>query len=246
MSGYLGMANSLPLYLVVSAILLFIAAVCLIFIIRSYRAGLRIGMDRKVLNKAITSSAMFTILPSISILLGVIALSGSLGVPISWLRLSVIGNLQYEATVASIAAESMGLALDSSVLDMNALVTIMLVMTMGIIWGCVLSIFTLKAYSKKISSKSPDVEKKSGPSFASWAMVAMFIGLCATFLGSYVGRLCVYGEAVPVLTAVSAAAVSAVFDYLVRKKGMTGLESFSLALSMLFAMACAVVLDILI
>lgn len=48
------------------------------------------------------------------------------------------------------------------------------------------------------------------------------------------------------LTAVSAAAVSAVFDYLVRKKGMTGLESFSLALSMLFAMACAVVLDILI
>lgn len=245
MNGYLEAANSLPLYLIVAAILLFIAGVCVVFIVKSYRAGLKLGMDRKVLDKAMTSSAMFTILPSISILLGVIALSGSLGVPISWLRLSVIGNLQYEATVASIAAESMGLALDSSVLDMDALVTIMLVMTMGIIWGCVLSIFTLKAYSGKISSKSPDAEKKSGPSFASWAMVAMFIGLCATFLGSYVGRLFVYGEAVPVLTAVCAASASAVFDYLVRKKGMTGLESFSLALSMLFAMACAVVLDIL-
>ena len=39
-------------------------------------------------------------------ILGVIALSGTLGIPFSWLRLSVIGALQYELNVASIAAES--------------------------------------------------------------------------------------------------------------------------------------------
>ena len=71
--SYLESANSLPLYLIVGVVLLFIAGLCLLFIVKSYRAGLAIGMDRKVLIKAVTSSASFTVLPSISILLGVIA-----------------------------------------------------------------------------------------------------------------------------------------------------------------------------
>ncbi|MDD7271550.1 MAG: DUF5058 family protein, partial [Spirochaetales bacterium] len=122
--SYLQLANSFQMYLIVGIILLFIASTCIVFMRKSYKAGLKIGMDRKILNGAITSSAAFTILPSVSILLGVIALSGSLGVPASWLRLSVVGNLQYEATVANIAAENMGTKLDSSVLTMNNLVTI--------------------------------------------------------------------------------------------------------------------------
>ena len=142
--SYIEAANALPLYLIVGVILLFIAALCVLFIIKSYRAGVRIGMDRKVLRRAITSSATFTVLPSVSILLGVIALSGSLGIPASWLRLSVIGNLQYEATVAEIAANSMGLSLNATELTVSALSTILLVMTVGIIWGCLLSIFTMK------------------------------------------------------------------------------------------------------
>ena len=40
------------------------------------------------------------------ILLGVIALSGSLGTPWPWLRLSVIGALHYETSVADAAATS--------------------------------------------------------------------------------------------------------------------------------------------
>ena len=149
--SYLEIANSFPLYLVVSIVLFFIAGLCLLFIVKSYKAGLAIGMDKKVLRKAITSSASFTVLPSVSILLGVIALSGSLGVPVSWLRLSVIGNLQYEATVAEMAAESMGKALDSSILNLDNLVTILAVMTFGIIWGCILCILTLRKYSSKLS-----------------------------------------------------------------------------------------------
>ena len=73
---YIEAANSLPLYLIVGGILLFIALLCVLFIVRSYRAGIKIGMDRRVLRRAITSSATFTVLPSVSILLGVIALSG--------------------------------------------------------------------------------------------------------------------------------------------------------------------------
>ena len=101
---YIASVNSGVFYLIVACVLLFITVMCFVYLIKSYRAGLAIGMDKKVLKRAIISSATFTILPSISILLGVIALSGTLGVPFSWLRLSVLVALQYELTVAEIAA----------------------------------------------------------------------------------------------------------------------------------------------
>ncbi len=150
MNSYITIANSTTLYLVVSSILLFVVLMCIFFIYKSYRAGLKLNIDKKILRKAIISSASFTLIPSVSILLGVIALGGSLGIPISWLRLSVIGNLPYETIVAKIASEGVGASLNPSALNMNYLVTILLVMTIGIIWGCVLTIFFLKPYSKKI------------------------------------------------------------------------------------------------
>ena len=94
MNEYLNSVNSGMFYLLVAGILAFITIMCLVFLVKSYRAGIKLGMDKKVLKKTITASATFTMLPSISILLGVIALSGTLGVPFSWLRLSVVGALQ--------------------------------------------------------------------------------------------------------------------------------------------------------
>ena len=100
MNKYLSQVNSLPFYLIVGGVLLFILTMCVVFLVKSYRAGIAIGIDKKVMRRAIMSSATFSVLPGVSILLGVIALSGSLGVPLSWLRLSVVGALQYELNVA--------------------------------------------------------------------------------------------------------------------------------------------------
>lgn len=241
--SYLEIANSFPLYIIVGVILFFIAGLCVLFIVKSYRAGLAIGMDRKVLRKAITSSASFTVLPSVSILLGVIALSGSLGVPVSWLRLSVIGNLQYEATVAEMAAESMGKALDSSVLDIDNLVTILAVMTFGIIWGCLLSIFTLKKYSSKLSIQRNKTEKGKSGGFANIAMTAMMIGLCSAFIGSYMATAIRAVSFIPFLTALASALFMALFEYVAKKTGSELLDSFSLALSMLFGMVGSVFMN---
>lgn len=242
--NYLQIANSLSLYLVVGAILLFIAAGCIVFMVKSYRAGLKIGMDKKVLTGAITSSAAFTVLPSISILLGVIALSGSLGVPVAWLRLSVIGNIQYEATVANIAAENMGTVLDSSVLTMNNLVTILLVMTVGIIWGCILTIFTLKGYSNKLKL-SNNKKSNSGSGFANFAMTGMMIGLCSTFVGSYIATAFVRANSTPLITLLISGIFMAIFDTIAKKYEVSWLENFSLSLAMLFGMFAAVIANLI-
>ena len=154
MNTYLESVNSGMFYLIVGVVLVFVTAMCIVFLLKSYKAGIQIGMDPKVLKKIITASATFTLLPSISILLGVVALSGTLGVPFSWLRLSVIGALQYELNVAEIAAQSIGLSgLRVDELSIGAFVTIALVMTIGILGGVFCCILFLKKYLGKLQSK---------------------------------------------------------------------------------------------
>lgn len=248
MNDYFSTVNSLPFYLIVGGVLLFISVMCVVFIIKSYRAGLAIGMDRKALKRAVTSSATFTVLPSISILLGVIALSGTLGVPFSWLRLSVVGALQYELNVAEIAATSYGLSgLKVTEMSMGAFTTIGLVMTVGILGGVFLSIFVLKKYLARVGRK-PQKETSSSenkPGFGAYATIAMFVGLCSAYIGSYIGSWA-HGSYMPIFVAGVSALVMAVFEFFTRRKGMAWLDNFSLAVSMLAGMAAAVLIHVII
>ena len=243
MNEYLQKVNSGTFYLMVAIVLGFVTVMCFVFLIKSYRAGIKIGMDKKVLKKAITASATFTLLPSISILLGVIALSGTLGVPFSWLRLSVIGALQYELNVAEIAAQSVGLSgLRVDELSIGAFVTIALVMTIGILGGVFCCIFFLKKYLGKLQAKPKKEGGESKSGFGAHATTAMFVGLCAAYIGAYVGKAIPRegSDVMPLIVAVIAALVMAVFEYLIQKKDKKALENFSLAASMLVAMAAAV------
>ena len=248
MNQYLNSVNAGIFYLIVAMILGFITIMCFVFLIKSYRAGLKIGIDKKVLKKTITASATFTLLPSISILLGVIALSGSLGVPFSWLRLSVVGALQYELNVAEIAAQSIGLSgLRVDEMSIGAFVTIALVMTVGIVGGIICCIFFLRKYLGKLQ-KAPKKEASGKTGFGAHATTAMFVGLCAAYIGSYIGNAIPRegSDGMPLFVAVVAAAVMAVFEFFIQKKGKAALENFSLAASMLVAMAVAVLVKMII
>ncbi len=250
MGEYISQVNAGALYLLVALVLVYIIIMCLVFLVKSYRAGIKIGMDRKVLNKTILSSATFTLLPSVSILLGVVALSGTLGVPFSWLRLSVIGALQYELNVAEIAAQSIGLSgLRLDEMTIEVFVTIALVMSIGILGGQFFSVFWAKSYLKKLQKapKKAETGEKKKAGFGAHATTAMFIGLCGTYLGAYVGQAIPRegADVMPLLVALLAAAAMAVFEYFIQKKGRAVLENFSLAASMLIAMTGAVLIGLL-
>ena len=247
MNDYQASVNTLPMYLIVAAVLVFITIMCIVFLVKSYRAGIALGLDKKFLRRTITSSATFTILPSISILLGVLALSGTLGVPFSWLRLSVIGALQYELNVAEIAATSVGLSgLKIDELTASAFSTIGLVMTVGILTGVFLCIFFLKKYLAKIQKKpaATDASAQKKPGFGSYATIAMFIGLCSAYIGSYIGSLTAYKNWVPLFVACVSGVVMIIFEYLVNKKNMAWLDNFSIAGSMLIGMTAAVLVSL--
>ncbi len=243
----LSQLNSPVIYLICAVIVLFVALVCVVFAVRAYRAGKAIGMDVTKMRRTIVASATFAVLPSVGILLGVIALSGSLGTPWPWLRLSVIGALHYETQVAEAAAEAVGLGgLSASQMTAKAFTTIALLMSVCIMWGMVFSLFTCKRYTARLSNPAPKKKKEGkGPALAGFgdlAMTAMFIGLVSAYLGSYVGTLVSGGGFLPLAVALVGAAAMGLFIWLREKKNAAWIDSFSVAGSMLIAMTAAIFL----
>ena len=237
--------NGSGIYLVCGGIVLFIAAVCVVFLVRAWRAGKALGMDTVRMKRAITSSATFSLLPSVGILLGVLALSGSLGIPWPWLRLSVIGALHYETQVAGAAAEQVGVTLSPDAMTTQAFATIALLMSVCIMWGMVLTTLFNRKYLKRLQGRDPG--KKAGGGFGDLAMVAMFIGMVSAYLGSYLGgcvsgngRFSFSGSWTPLLVAAVAALAMAGFTWLAEKKHWDWLDNFSIAGSMLLGMLSAV------
>ena len=242
----LAQLNSPVMYLICGSIIAFVAIVCVFFMIRAYKVGTSIGMDPVKMKRTITASATFTLLPSVGILLGVIALSGSLGTPLPWLRLSVIGALHYETQVAEAAAEAVGLSgLNASEMTAEAFTTIALLMSFCIMWGMLMSIFFTKRYLGKLGGKKSESKEggNSGGGIGDIAMTAMFIGLVSAYVGSYVGDFVSgSGNWLPIAVAVVAGAVMAGFIWLAEKKNLGWLESFSIAGSMIAGMAAAVLI----
>lgn len=52
--------NSAPMYLICGAIVAFVAAVCVVFLVRAYKAGKAMGMDTTKIKRTIVSSATFS------------------------------------------------------------------------------------------------------------------------------------------------------------------------------------------
>ena len=250
----LSQLNSPFIYLVCGVIVLFVALLCAVFAVRAYRVGKAIGMDVSKMKRTIVASATFAALPSVGILLGVIALSGSLGTPWPWLRLSVIGALHYETQVAEAAAEAIGLgSLSASQMTAKAFTTIALLMSVCIMWGMVFSLFTCKRYTSRLNSPSPKKKKEGkGASLAGFgdqAMTAMFIGLVSAYLGSYIGTLVsgsglfqFRGSFLPLAVALVGAAAMGVFIWFRNRWNALWVDSFSIAGSMLIAMTAAIFL----
>ena len=240
--------NSGSMYLICGVIVAFIAVVCVVFMVRAWRAGKALGMDVTRMKRAITASATFSVLPSVGILLGVLALSGSLGVPWPWLRLSVIGALHYETQVADAAAEQMGIKLGADQMTLQAFASIALLMSVCIVWGMILSALFNRRYLGKLQKGGGKASTGKG-GFGDKAMTAMFIGMVSAYIGSYVGgfvsgsgRFTFSGDWTPLVVVAVSAAAMAVFTYFSEKKGLAWLDNFSIAGSMLLGMLAAVII----
>ncbi len=223
--------NSPFMYAIGAFVALFVTVQSLVFMIRAYREGKRLGLSAATMRKAIVGSASFSVVPSIAILLAVLTLSGALGLPLPWIRLSVVGAITYELPAAETAAQAFGASIKSAITDPVVFSAIAWAMSIG----CVFAMFLVIFFSRGIQSGIHKAQLKDSV-WSGLLISAMFMGLISAFLGSALG-----GGLVSILTLLSSAATMGVFGLLIKKAKLTSLENFAMPVSMIVGMAAAAV-----
>ncbi|MCK4552351.1 MAG: DUF5058 family protein [Tenericutes bacterium] len=242
------------LYAIGVFVTIFIICGSLFFAYKAYKQSKELKMDKENIKKAVISSISFSILPSIGIFIGVITMSGFLGVPLPWIRLSVLGALHYELMAADLAVEGV------SILNMSVenFVTIAFTMTIAIVWGSLFTLFLFKKYQAKVVDKATP---KEGRSFGPLLFQSVFIGLIAAYFGdafsrifaydireivngAYTGNITTSTTVVPLIVFLISFVSMMGFDFLVQKLKVKWLENFQLSFSMLIGMTCAVLLGL--
>ncbi len=234
--------NSTFLFIVAACVILFVIAQSLFFLIRAYRRAKEIGMDMSQIKKTIVSSAIFTIAPAVSILLGVITLSKFLGLPLPWIRMSVIGAITYELPAATSTATAFGISLSETITDPEIYSAIAWVMTLGIMPSIILVPLLLK----KIQTGLLNMKNKD----AKWGdlfSTSLFMGMIAAFSGMVFSGVSdgLVGW-IPVFVLAASAVVMGICGLLIKKCKWAWLENYALPISMLCAMAFSMVITPLI
>ena len=234
--------NSTFLYLLAVCVVLFVLVQSIFFLIRAYRRGKQIGITTETLRKTIVSTAIFTVAPAISILLGVVTLSKFLGIPLPWIRMSVIGAITYELPAATSTANALSISLSEAITDQKIYTAIAWVMTLGIMPSIILPpILMKKIQGGMIRIKNKDT--KWGDIF----MTAMFLGMISAFLGMVFAdvRSGMKGF-IPIFVLLVSAAIMGICGILIKKFQMKWLETYALSISMIGAMLFAVLITPLI
>ncbi len=232
--------NSPILYVMVGVLIAAVLAQSVYFLVRAWKRAVELGISKSILKKTVSSSAVFTIAPAVAILVGVVSLSQSLGVALPWLRLSIIGSLTYETVAAGTALEELGLGLETQLTNASDYVTVLWVMTLGILIGLII----VPLLTKKIQSgmvKLGNMDKK-------WSEIlnnAMFLGMISAFLG-YVFcdvSLAFRGDTsgvIPVCVMAVSAVVMALCGGLSIKLKVRWLTDYALPISLISGMAAAI------
>ena len=235
------------------------------FLVKAMRRSKELGMDQTKIRKTIKTAAIFTVAPAVAIVISIITLSKKLGLPLPWLRLSVVGSMSYETIAANNALSAMGQSLGSeTALNAQQYVNVLLVMTISILVG----IWLVPIIGKKLLSGMSNLSNRD----AKWADIfqnSLFIGMISAFLGFVfcdVSRLWTADEnglvtimqtnpetnvqepvsytatsgLVPVFVLVVSALVMVICGLLMRKPKMKWLSEYALPISLILGMAAAI------
>ncbi|MDH6365802.1 hypothetical protein M2139_002836 [Enterococcus sp. PF1-24] len=144
-------ANGLPMLIMCSVIVLVVLAQPVIMSLAARKRALQLGMTDGDMKKVVKSTALFSIMPSLPILASYLVLVPALGKYFPWMRLSVVGSVTYETSVANTAATTFGYDnIYNNDFPVEVYLSILLILTLGILGGNIFNLFFLKTYQKNV------------------------------------------------------------------------------------------------
>ena len=227
--SYQEVSESSLLYVLVIVSLLIIAAICVYYLLLCMRKAKEMGISKQKVNEIIKSTAIFSIVPSIAIAIGLVTLVIVIGIPYAWFRLSVIGSVSYELMASNMALSA--LKLDLANADADAFGLIMWVMCVPITSTVLANIFVCKPMhlgTMRVGSG----DKKWGALSQTTFMTALLVVLIVPMI---------FGGLVGLLTFVTSALIAVVVSMLAKKTGAKWMNDFILAICLIGAMGMSIV-----
>ena len=227
--SYQEVSESSLLYVLVIVSLLIIAAICVYYLLLCMRKAKEMGISKQKVNEIIKSTAIFSIVPSIAIAIGLVTLVIVIGIPYAWFRLSVIGSVSYELMASNMALSA--LKLDLANADADAFGLIMWVMCVPITSTVLANIFVCKPMhlgTMRVGSG----DKKWGALSQTTFMTALLVVLIVPMI---------FGGLVGLLTFVTSALIAVVVSMLAKRTGAKWMNDFILAICLIGAMGMSIV-----
>ncbi|MBP3848943.1 MAG: DUF5058 family protein, partial [Pyramidobacter sp.] len=202
-----------------------------LFARKAWQDGPNLGVSKDLMKEGIRSSAITSIGPSIVVLTGMLSLLVTMGGPVAWMRLSLIGSVMFESIAAGIGTGAVGVELGANMPPQA--------FTMGL-WTMILCSIGWVLFGTTFADKMEVVQEKlTGGSSAklialsSAAVIGIFCSMTSQHLVK-MNKQCV--------AAVLGAAIMFVVQMMVKKLHIHWLREWALTLSMLGSMVITALL----
>lgn len=208
--------------------LIYITGFSLLYLKKAYTHCLELGISKEKLRTVIKSSLVFSIVPSLSIVVGLFVLIPVLGTVWSWWRLSVIGSLSYETMISSSVASAIGFESSVQMLEQataREFGVVMILMSVGMLSG----FFVLIPFGKKLCMSVQKTENAS-----TWKYVLSGVFMMCLF-SVYVPVLLI-GDTIQALVMITGLVIAVALGILASKPGLKWLNDFIMAFSMIGGM----------
>lgn len=226
---YSFVANSSVMAIFCGLAILVVLVQSVIFFRIAWKQALQLGFTKSDLMKVVKSSAVFSVVPSLPIIISYMILLPALGKFFPWLRLSVIGSATYETLAANMAVTSFGFdSLGSADFSPDVFGSLLWVVTLGVFLSS-MSAMLLKRFDVKMKSVTENPN-----SFGKVIPNIMFLGMMATLSAPYLVDV---GNFPSVAAIVVSAAVMIGLNAVGKRH--PALKEFAFSLSMIAGMASA-------
>ncbi|MDR0883927.1 MAG: DUF5058 family protein [Oscillospiraceae bacterium] len=233
------------MYLVGGLVAAFVVTQSVFFAAKAWRRARKLGIEQAQLKRTVAQSVLFTLAPALTILATILVLGSALGLPLPWLRLTVIGNINYEVTAAESALQAFGqtAGVGEPVTDPAMFSAAAWVMTIGSCFPLILCPLFVKKIQQKVG--------KTVNTNARWADImsnAAVIGIIAAFVARAIagmGKAADPGDGaglMSVTTLLVSVLLTVPLQKLAKAPKMGWLEPFVLPIALFAALGVAVLL----
>ena len=224
-------ANSIPMWLACALPVAFVILQAVLFARGAYKSGKKLGLNDKQMKKAMKSSAVKSIGPSIVVLSAMLSL-----------LLSMIGSVMFESIAAGLGTSAVGVQLGTDTLTPEALGMAVWTMILCSIGWALFATFSANKMDK-IEHKISKGNTGTLTTIASCAIIGVFSAMCASHFAKPFYSMMMKADQITMsgawknaLACVLGAVIMFVLTKVANKKDIGWLKEWSLTITILGAM----------